>query len=439
LGAIGTGWHTTSNSSPRTSPANTLSWDGVPGGTQDVERGGSLSQSGTVQSIGKENSFFGNVWRGVVGSLLLNIDYNITFPFAQKIFSFVAITSSLDVQNVTSATFNQQFIYPINGLNGSRAGKYIAQELSNGFYNISHTDFTARNSKWIYNEMQGITQTYNCDDYCQDNMSISGTNQICTSALYKINNLPAGSTVTWSASPSSLIQFSCTSCSQTTVTEQGSGTVTITATVMNSCGNFPVIKSNIRVGAPPISSYTVVGAGTVYASAGYAYSVTYPWGTPAPENINWRVPAGWTIVNGQGTEYINIWTGSTGGFVQVDFDNACGGRTGTFKTVVIGTGGPDPQVVDPSTTKLAISPNPATNDVVISLLSNETKTGSGVSNFISEIKVIDKMGTIKKQFVFSNKKTSQLINIAGLRADTYVIQAFTGNQWLSGQLLILNN
>jgi bacillolysin len=273
-------------------------------------------------------------------------------------------------------------------------------------------------------------------NYDGTSIMISGPDYLCSSALYKLQGVPVGAPITWSVSDPNIATV--TPLGYVTAT-WAVGTFILTASTNNSCGTSINVTKTISIGAPNISTYTVVGAGTVYANAGYAYSVTYPWGAPPPVNISWRVPAGWTIVNGQGTEYINIWTGSAGGFVEVNFDNVCGESTGTFKTVVIGTGGPDPQVADPSTTKLVISPNPATNDVVISLLSNETKTGSGVSNFISKIKVIDKMGIIKKQFVFSNKKASQLIKIAGLRADTYVIQAFTGNQWLSGQLLILNN
>ena len=118
------------------------------------------------------------------------------------------------------------------------------------------------------------------------------------------------------------------------------------------------------------------------------------------------MPAGWTIVNGQGTEYINIRTGSTGGFVEVDFDNACGDRTGAFKTVEIGTGGPAPQIVDPSATKLSLTPNPATNNVTVSLVTNETKINSGNHPAITEIKIMDKIGIVKKQFASTNRKAS---------------------------------
>lgn len=67
LGIIGTGWNTTSNTPPRISPTNTLPWDGVPGGTKDVEAGGPLGQNGTFPTIGRENTFVGNLWRGIYG------------------------------------------------------------------------------------------------------------------------------------------------------------------------------------------------------------------------------------------------------------------------------------------------------------------------------------------------------------------------------------
>ncbi len=65
---------------------------------------------------------------------------------------------------------------------------------------------------------------------------------------------------------------------------------------------------------------------------------TTPWDLTI-SNIFWRVPAGWTIVNGQGTNYINVRTGSTGGAVEVDFNDACGINIGKYLTVQVGNGG----------------------------------------------------------------------------------------------------
>lgn len=263
----------------------------------------------------------GNLWRGIVGSLLLNVDFNITFPFAQKTFSFVPLTSSLDVLNVTASTFSQQFIFSQNGTNGSRANKYVAQEFANALYNIPHTDFTPRNAKWIYNEMQGIGQTICYDDYC-DATSIQGEDALCNSSVYTINHLPADAVVTWSAS-SSNVQFSCNVCLQPTISVSGSGTATITASITSAtCGNKTVTKT-ITVGAPYIAA-TVEGANPASPNGGYYYWLQLPPNTPPISNIFWRVPNGWTLFSGQGTMQVTVYTGTTGGDVEVSFDDACG-------------------------------------------------------------------------------------------------------------------
>ena len=59
---------------------------------------------------------------------LINVNYNVTAPFINGTFTFVPITSSLDVQNITSNTFSQAFNFTANGLSGSRANKFITQE-----------------------------------------------------------------------------------------------------------------------------------------------------------------------------------------------------------------------------------------------------------------------------------------------------------------------
>ena len=61
------------------------------------------------------------------------------------------------------------------------------------------------------------------------------------------------------------------------------------------------------------------------------------------------------------------------------------------------------------------------------------------STFITEIKIIDKIGGVKRRFSYKNKSATQLIDVSGLPMDTYVVQAFTGTEWLSAQLLIVKN
>ncbi len=441
-GAIGTGWKTTSNTAPRISPANTIPWDGVPGGTKSTETTGPISQTSTTPAINQSNTFLGNVWRSVV-FLLFNVNANIQLPFSQKEFTFVPITSALDVQNVTATTFSQSFNFAANGLLGSRAIKYITQQSAGGLFNIGHTDFTPRNAEWLYNEMENLPQTVSCLDHC-GMTTINGPITLCGTNTYRVLKLPPGSTVTWSATASGLVSFGSPSLPQTTVSQTGSGTATLRVTISNAC-NSPAVTKIISVGAPSPNSYSVLGAATVYASAGYYYSAGYLGNATFVTNPFWRVPADWTIVSGQGTNNIQVMTGNTGGAVEMDFDNVCGERTGVFKTVQIGVGGPAPLIVtDPQSRQSSVAvltvvatPNPANNNVTITLVSKEMGTKRSTMNVIEQIRITDKTGMQKRQFSFKSRNSSQNISLSGLAPDTYVVQVFNGEQWLSIKLLVL--
>lgn len=94
------------------------------------------------------------------------------------------------------------------------------------------------------------------------------------------------------------------------------------------------------------------------------------------------MPAGWTITEGQGTTTITAWTGTTGGDVEVDFTDDCGTSFGTYKSVSIGSGGPQPlkTVLSENTfalevigeTEIKVYPNPAKN--VLHILTNTATT-----------------------------------------------------------------
>ncbi len=73
----------------------------------------------------------------------------------------------------------------------------------------------------------------------------------------------------------------------------------------------------------------------------------------------------------------------------------------------------------------SVSPNPATSEVVI-----ESKSAS-----ILRIRIVDKLGNLKKEIRNSNKTKKLHILITDLPADIYTIQIFDGNQWQSNLFL----
>lgn len=436
LGLVGTGWETTSNTSPRISPANTFPWDGVPGGTQNVERGGTLSQAGVFPSLGKENSLFGNIWRGIVGSAIVNVDYNIEFPFSQNEFTFVPLTSSLDVQNVSSGTFSQQFLFPANGiLNGSRADKYIAQEFSNDHYNIPHTDFTARNSKWIYNEMQNISQSYSCKDYCYTDLAISGPESFCDNATFTVPDIP-GVTYTWTVDNSFFVNTSVNN-NEFAITRRRSGSFLLTITVVinaGECGVFTETKTvqmgntfPTFVGPYDVDQHTIMGVTCVGTQ--YYYVAT---GNPAGQSYTWTLfpPAG-------SSDLPSMYSGST---VYLTFN-----ETGIYTLRLSKTNSCNTTMMEKqinvqgcvSGFGIIVAPNPASDVITVSIVNenDEVKSLSNTSNLKIELYQFN-TGVKQKQWAFNNQQKQMALPVNSMPKGIYILKVTKGKFSQSEKVVI---
>ena len=92
-------------------------------------------------------------------------------------------------------------------------------------------------------------------------MYISGPNVVCTtSAVYTLNNVPVGSTVTWQATPANLFATSSGNGSSATLAAANSNTSgqgTLTYTIQTACGNVPIEKT-ITVGRRSPTGFIVV-------------------------------------------------------------------------------------------------------------------------------------------------------------------------------------
>lgn len=175
------------------STGNLPALDGFAGGTRGLGKALSNSISNIDPASGTSN------W------LIFGYTYNYSTPYIAPTFTFINTASALDAQNVNAV--NIPYSVPVTGINGSRAANYIAQEkitlpAPDGVTdNVNHTDFYARTCRWLYNEMQNITQPIDCSDYCEGpttSATIIGPRIVCNSAIYNITNIPAGYTVTWS-------------------------------------------------------------------------------------------------------------------------------------------------------------------------------------------------------------------------------------------------
>lgn len=138
----------------RNSPSGILGFDGAPGGTIPISRGTGIGN--IPPSWGYGPAF--------LPAFIFEYVYNFEGLQVAPEFSFVPTASALDQENITAASLyasNTGYSY-ISPSDLTLLQKYKTQEnLSVSGVNISnieHTDFTARNAQWIFNEMEDNIQ-----------------------------------------------------------------------------------------------------------------------------------------------------------------------------------------------------------------------------------------------------------------------------------------
>jgi len=440
-GAIGTGWKTTGEKA-RQSPGGLIPYDCVPGGTSSAlqRSGGGISSDYTYP--GAKDWYISHFWDGVIKPFLVLVSFsaistNLSVPFQQDIFTTVPINSALDIQNVSPATFTQSYIYPINGLAGSRSVKYIANESFiisvNGnnttLYNYEHADFTKRQSQWMYNEMENIdNSTINCEDALTCNstaFSISGNENLCTNYTYLLNPAPAGSNISWTINPSSgIASLSVNPDKSVTLTRQQNGFVTLTGTT-TICNQSFTISKQITVGipeAPSIASnydaqcgtFAEAHATTPAGAIGHLWNLNYGQTIQDRDGYgsNYFYIAPFVNTPQQGQTYYN--------YLTVQAKNACG--LSDPSAIVSMTVGPVPNCDGGGggPILMRISPNPAGSSANVEALEN---------TYFIKLRILDRFGNLKKEWNYPPNSRRALINLNNLPQGVYFLKAYDGFNW----------
>lgn len=181
-----------------------------------------------------------------------------------------------------------------------------------------------------------------------DNINISGV-AIPIAPIASFTSAPsspvcAGQTVTYtSTSTNSPTSYSWTfpggtpatsTVANPTVTYSTAGTYNVSLTATNGAGsNTSNQTAYISVGAAPATPGSITGTASVCANtSGLTFSIAAVAGA---SNYTWTVPAGATIVSGQGTTTITVNMGSTAGSVAVSATNTCGTSSASSFAVAI--------------------------------------------------------------------------------------------------------
>lgn len=153
--------------------------------------------------------------------------------------------------------------------------------------------------------------------------AISGTSPVCPNAanvVYTVNNT-AGSTYAWTVPAGATIVSG--QGTNSIIVNWGSTGGNISVTETTNCGTGTAVLYPVTVFPLPSTSPITGGNPTCANATGITYSVT---NTPGNTYV-WTVPAGATIVSGQGTNAIVVNWGSTGGTITCTESNACGSGT----------------------------------------------------------------------------------------------------------------
>lgn len=299
-------------------------------------------------------------------------------------------------------------------------------------FNIYHNgDISFQFARFIERNIINA-QPINCagsNGLCNSNPSISGPDVICVNGQYQISGVPAGVTIVWQIQNGNLVINNGQGTRIINVSRQNDGAEVVTATLTNTCGASVVLTKHITVGSPNFTA-SISGTNEAQPNGGYYFGLQFnPWNTLV-SNINWTVPSGWTLFSGQGTAFATIYSGTTAGYVEATFDDACGTSHYVSKYVTIGSGGDQPLSVAPA--GISIFPNPGNTVVMVALPDINDKRNN---TYIRQINIVNKMGFTEQTLMFSNKEKKQLIDISRLKPDIYTIQVYNNKIWQSAKLI----
>lgn len=175
--------------------------------------------------------------------------------------------------------------------------------------------------------------------------SVSGSAIACSSSPGNTYSIPAvsGATVyTWTVPTGSTITSGQGTTSITVTFGSTSGNISVTAG--NGCGTSSATLLPVTLNsAAPATPGAINGPTNVcQSSTGNAFSIAAVTGATS---YVWTVPAGVTITSGQGTTYITVDAGSTGGTISVVATSTCGTSGSSTFTLTVD---PLPTLSDPS-------------------------------------------------------------------------------------------
>jgi hypothetical protein len=371
-------------------------------------------------------------WPGLFNLWIL---VNATTLGSPSVFTFVPAASALDVSPFNINALSQSYVNGFNQSFPSSSETFIAQETNTlaGIANNAHIRFTARNAEWLFNEMENLTNTENCSSECTYSYYIAGENSFCTGSTYSIPGLQNGASVTWSASPSGVVNLSCTTCNTVTLTKVTDGYFQLRASITNACVAGPVlIRKNLVAGPPPATilgpydpvEHTIMGIACLgeeyyFEANDIETGQSYTWTLfPPPGSSNYP-----TLHSGSTVYLTFIELGYY--TLRVSKTNSCGT---TYTEMII-------NVQECYGLRMMVSPNPAKGQVNVTI--DEKGNKKEVLEDIKMELLQFNTGAKQKQWSFGKSNQKQFtLGLQGIRKGVYILKVTKGKQSRSVKIII---
>ena len=270
---------------------------------------------------------------------------------------------------------------------------------------------------------------------------ISGNPTLCSLEPYTLDYIPSGGTITWTA-PSNMSLYSAQNSNPAYFQKVSTGYGSITVSVSSACENYTVISPVIHTGTFSSGDYPITGPSSAPCKSYVYYSIP---NLPGVTSINWIYPSGMTFIEGQNTTNLTLKTGTStsGGIIQVKVNNSCGqgGSYANQYTTVFGS----------CLLSLNISPNPASNEVRISI-PESVNTNAIIDTCINSISVsntyaiekpshyrvtvMDKNGVLFSDY--TQYSSSFTISTQELKNGNYIIKVTDGINTYTSILIVMH-
>lgn len=262
---------------------------------------------------------------------------------------------------------------------------------------------------------------------------ISGPSSFCTSPspAFSVSNIPAGNTITWSATPSGIATPNSPNNTSTTFNKGSNGIATMQVVIPNGCGagnSVTITKPNVTVGGPPVGITASLNGGCTGAVQRWLVSAT-----PSSYGSNWH----WTVdyLGAGASIYIYSPTAAStyvdvtgGGTLKLTYTDLCGG-TQTNGVTVYST--------CHSLMAHTISPNPASTSVTITARTTSTQVGLTKSAIVKQgkqnsepkierVKVFDMQGKLLKQKLLTSPASQVQLDVHDLVPGSYFVEIYDG-------------